>query len=298
MSLNWDGIYCALWTPTDEQGRLMERALEDNLDFLKCSGVQGLLPLGSTGEFPQLSPETRRATMEKVAQAAGPLRLMMNISDIRPSVVAELGRCARQVGAAAVSLLPPSFFPVAQEDLVEFFVRGAEAAQLPLFLYNFPERTGNRIALETVAAVVDRVPVAGIKQSGNEFGYHSQLVALGREKGFIVLTGADTRLSEAVALGVSGCVSGLSNAVPDLVLGAFSEAKTGAPQGAAVALSRMTELARRIPQVEFPLDVAAVMEARGRIVGSPKRIISNATQARYDKLVAELRTLFQQWKLI
>jgi 4-hydroxy-tetrahydrodipicolinate synthase len=236
--------------------------------------------------------------MTRVIQWAGPLRLMMNISDIRPEVVADLGRFARHSGLAAVSLLPPSFYPMAQEDLVEFFVQGAEAAQLPLFVYNFPERTGNRVALDTIAAVADRVPVAGVKQSGAEFSYHSELVELGRQKGFVVLTGADTRLPEAIDLGVSGCVSGLSNAVPDLVVQAFSDARSGVPAGAQVAHSRLRELALRIPQVQFPLDVAAVMEARGRAVGNPKRIVSAATQARYDRLVGELRALFREWKLI
>jgi dihydrodipicolinate synthase/N-acetylneuraminate lyase len=295
MASSWTGLYCALWTPTDEQGQLMEGALAANIEFIKDRGLQGLLPLGSTGEFPYLDPPLRKRTMERVAELARPMRLMMNISDLRPAVVAALGRFAKQLGADAVSVLPPYFYPVAQEDLVEFFVRAGEAAQLPLFLYNFPERTGNRVALETVAAVADRVPVAGVKQSGNEFGYHTQLVQLGREKGFVVLTGADTRLPEALALGVSGCVSGLSNAVPDLILEALESARKGGPN---LAAERMTELGRRIQTVQFPLDVAAAMEARGLPVGCPKAVISSATRSRYERLRGELRDLFREWNLV
>ncbi len=295
MSSKWGGLYCALWSPTDERGQLLEEALGENIEFLKSRRVKGLLVLGSTGEFLYLDPEMRKRIVDRVTERAAPLDLIVNISDLRPAVVADLGRFAKQAGAQAVSVLPPYFYPMAQDDLVEYFVGAGEAAQLPLFLYNFPERTGNRIALETVAAVAERIRLAGIKQSGNEFGYHRQLVQLGQEKGFVVLTGADTRLLEAVGMGVSGCVSGLSNAVPELVLGALQSAGQGLPS---LATERMAELGRRIQAVPFPLDVSAVMEARGRPVGSPKSIISSATRSRYQQLCSELKDLFREWNLV
>jgi 4-hydroxy-tetrahydrodipicolinate synthase len=297
MSLEWEGVFCALWTPTDESGQLIESALRTNLEFLKVRGVQGVLALGSTGEFLHLEFEVRKRLIERVVALAGPLRVMMNISEIRPAAVADLARFARQAGAAAVSLLPPYFYPVAQEDLVEFFVRGGAAAELPLFLYNFPERTGNRIDLETVAAVADRVRVSGVKQSGNEFGYHAPLVELGRRKDFVVLTGADTRLPEAVSMGVVGCVSGLANAVPELVVESLADARKGRP-GEGMAAKRLDELGRRISAVNFPLNVAAVMEARGMPTGCAKSLVSAGTKARIAHLVGELRELFGEWKLV
>ncbi|MBI2497233.1 MAG: dihydrodipicolinate synthase family protein, partial [Opitutae bacterium] len=84
-------------------------------------------------------------------------------------------------------------------------------------LYNFPELSGTRINLETVAAFAQRAGMAGIKQSGGEFAYHRDLVALGRERNFSVFSGSDTRLPEVFALGVDGCIGGLVNIVPDLM---------------------------------------------------------------------------------
>ena len=275
----------------------MAGALRTNLDFLQTRGLQGLLALGSTGEFLHLEPSLRKQVMQELMRVASPWQVMMNISDIRPGVVMDLARFAHEVGAQGVSVLPPYYFPVAQEDLIEFFVRAGEAAQLPLFLYNFPERTGNRIALETIAAVADRVPVTGVKQSGAEFAYHSALVELGKKKGFVVLTGADTRLGEAVPLGVAGCVSGLSNAVPEVVAQALAGARNGGTTSSNLALGRMAELARRIETVNFPLDVAACMEARGLAVGTSKSIVSPASRAKYERLVAELRKVFGEWNL-
>jgi 4-hydroxy-tetrahydrodipicolinate synthase len=271
--------------------------LKANVEFSLKGGVHGLMILGSTGEFPLLKVEERVKVVHLVRAISGATPVLVNISDLRPDIMLELARTAKDADAAAVSLLPPSFFAVAQEDLAEFFVRGGEAAERPLFLYNFPERTGNRISLETVRNVAGRVPLAGVKQSGAEFEYHSSLVALGRELGFVVFTGADTRLPEAMQLGVTGCVSGLANVVPELVVEIFAAMKAGNPEASSAAISRMRDLEGRLGALAFPLNVAAAMEARGRWIGAPKTIISPATRARYETLKAQLRALFLDWGL-
>ena len=298
MATSWEGIFCALWTPTDESGALLEKTLKTNLEFLLSKGVHGLLALGSTGEFLHLDVSERKEFLEEVLAGCSGLPVIANISDIRPAAVADLGRFARDHGAAAVAVLPPYFFPLAQSDLVEFFVRAGEAAKLPLFLYNFPERVGNRISLETVAAVADRIQLAGVKQSGGEFEYHRPLVELGRRRNFTVFTGSDTCLPEAMALGVNGCVSGLANAVPDVVSEVFACVKRGPADQHGQAAERMRQIGALVDQLEFPLNVASVMEARNLSPGHPKSVVSPRTQGRYKKLVGEFRRLFREWKLI
>ena len=293
-----EGVITALWTPTDNHGKVLREELAVQIQFLRERGVHGLMVLGSTGEFPHLEPGARMEFLETVLSMSGPLSIMANVSDIRPSVVADLARSARGLGAQSVAVLAPWFYPLAQDDLQEFFVRTGEAAELPLFLYNFPERTGNRIALDTISKVAARTKVAGVKQSGAEFEYHQPLAALGREKGFVVFTGNEARLAEAMALGVAGCVSGLANAVPELVVEIFSAAKRGAPAGAERASRRAREVTRLVDGLEFPLNVAAAMEARGLPVGQPKSVVSAATRGRYERLVAALRSLFRDWSLV
>ncbi len=294
----WDGVICALWTPTDASGCVLGDELKSNLDFIRRGGARGVLALGSTGEFLHLDLAERKSFLEKVTAAADGLQVLVNISDIRPKVMAELARFSQEIGAAAMAILPPYFYPVNQSDLVEFFVRAGEDSSIPLFLYNFPERTGNRIALETIRAVAERIPLAGVKQSGAEFEYHRALVALGREMNFVVFSGSDTHLPEAMAMGAAGCVSGLSNAVPDLVTSIFRAVQGGAPADAAVAIDRMRTIGTLVEQLEFPSNVAALIEARGLVPGHPKTIVSPATRVRHQKLVADFRGLFQAWGLI
>jgi 4-hydroxy-tetrahydrodipicolinate synthase len=297
-SATWAGIIVALWSPIDEAGRPRVQDLTQNLEFVRQAGVRGALALGSTGEFLYLDSTQRKQLLEEIIGKAQNLKVIANISDLNPRVVADLGQFARAAGADAVALLPPHFYPFAQTDLVEFFVRAGEEADLPVFLYNFPERTGNRISLETIASVADRVRLAGVKQSGGEFEYHRALVELGREKNFVVFTGADTRLGEALSLGVAGCVSGLANAVPELIVEMYDAFEGHDLKKGALCSERLRVLGGLVERLEFPLNVRACMEARGLPVGAAKSIISPHTQLRYHQLTRDLRLLFQQWDLI
>ncbi len=285
------GIIPALWTPTDASGQVLEAALRRQLERVQAGGVHGLMVLGSTGEFPLLDLSERKRVIEIVKRHAPGLPAMAHVSDIRLSTVIELGRHAQALGCAALSVLPPWYFSVAQDDLAEFFVRVGEACGLPLFLYNFPERTGNRVALETIAAVADRVPVAGVKQSGAEFTYHRELVALGRQKNFIVLTGADTRFAEALTIGCTGCVSGISDALPKLMVSVYDAFSGGDPSAVATATAKVAAVGALLDTLEFPLNVGALVEAAGLPAGEYKSAVSPRTAARRAELVVRLREL-------
>lgn len=271
--------------------------LKRQVEYFRRNKVAGLLPLGSTGEFVHLELNERKQFLKTVADLAQDLPLIVNISDVKPKAVFEMAGLAREVGAAAVSVLPPYFFSVAQADLVEFFVRAGEAAKIPLFLYNFPERTGTRIDLETVQAVAGRIELAGVKQSGAEFSYHRELAELGKRMGFDVLTGSDTRLPEAMGMGVSGCVSGLSNALAEVLVPLFEAVRSANTAEVDRLQGKMAQVAGVIDRLEFPRNVAAVMEARGFCPGAAKAVTSPRTDQTYRELVKELREIIGAWNL-
>ena len=302
------GIYSAQWIPVDATGRIDRGTLAAHLEFERQHGIAGVLALGSTGEFPHFSIDERKHVLATVAELAAPLPVIANISDIRPRAAIELGRFAKSLGLAAVGLMPPPFYPMSQPDVLAFFLHVAESVDLPVMLYNFPELAGKRIDLGTVAAFADRLPMCAIKQSGGEFEYHRQLIQLGREKGYVVMSGADTRLPEVFALGAAGCIGGLVNIVPELMVqiydacaggsGAPGTTKPGAERPAhLVAADRMAEIGRVIDQLTFPPNVAAGLVARGFSPGASKSILSPESQRLYAKVTAELSALFTQWEL-
>ena len=291
------GIFSAQWIPTDPSGRIDRASLASHLEIEKRAGINGVLALGSTGEFPHFTVDERKQTLELIAELAAPLTIFANITDIRPRAAIEIGRCAKSLGLAAVAMMPPVFYPVSQADMLAYFLHVAEAVELPVMLYNFPELTGKRIDLPTIAAFADRAPMIAIKQSGGEFAYHKELIALGREKRFAVMSGSDTRLPEVFALGGAGCTGGLVNIVPELMVHIYRICGEGRTGDAALAAERMREVGRVIDQLTFPLNVAAGLEARGINPGAPKTIVSAESRALYTKIVQEFRALFAAWQL-
>src|SRR5262249_46480067 len=138
------GIYSAQWIPTDAGGRIDRVSLATHLEFERHAGVGGVLALGSTGEFPQFSIDERKQAIAAIVDPAGPMKVIANVSDTRPKAAIELGRAAKALGVPAVALMPPPFFPVTQADMLAYFLHVAEAVDLPVMLYNFPELTGKR----------------------------------------------------------------------------------------------------------------------------------------------------------
>ena len=288
------GIYSAQWIPTDATGRIDRPSLAAHIDFERRAGIGGVLALGSTGEFPHLSADERKAALEIVAELAAPLPVLANVSHVSPRAAIDLGLHARSLGVAAVALMPPAFYPMSQADVLAYFLHVADAVALPVMLYNFPELAGKRIDLETVAAFADRAPMIAIKQSGGEFEYHRDLIALGREKGFVVMSGADVRLTEAFALGAAGCIGGLVNLVPELMVHIDRVCRQGEPGDVAVAAETMRELGRILDQLTFPLNVAAGIEARGFSPSTPKSVVSPESRLLHEKIVAETRELLER----
>lgn len=292
------GILAALWIPTDRRGRLMKRALAAHLGFLRGAGIKGVLALGSTGEFPRFSLDERKRLLATIVELAGPLPVIANISDINLRNAVELGQFARKLRLPGVALMSPGFYPLSQADLLEFFLRVAEAVQLPVMLYNFPEVTGTRISPETIAAFAERAPLVAIKQSGAEFAYHADLVELGRQKEFVVFSGSDTRLPEVLQHGAVGCVGGLANFIPEPMLAIHQAMSAGQGLAPAAAAAQMVAVGSALRRLRLPLNVAAGMAARGLDPGYPRMAVSAESTRLYQEAVAALGTHFRAWQLL
>jgi 4-hydroxy-tetrahydrodipicolinate synthase len=288
------GIYSAQWIPTDANGRVVRASLAAHIDFERRAGIDGLLALGSTGEFPFFTVNERRALLATIAELAAPLPVIANISDIRPREAIELGLQAKALRLPAVALMPPMFYPMSQADMLAYFFHVTDVVDLPVMLYNFPELSGKRIELETVAAFAEQAQMIAFKQSGAEFEYHRELIALGRDKGFVVMSGSDTRLPEVFALGAAGCIGGLVNIVPELMVELDRVVRKREAGDSAAAAEALQEVGRILDQLTFPLNVAAGLEARGFDPGTPKSVVSAESRALYEQIVVELRAVFER----
>ena len=288
------GIVCALWTPLTPDGLLDLALLDSHLDWLHSTGLSGLLALGSTGRFAHLPVPMREEFLRHVLKRAAGFPTLVNVSALDFRALVRLGGAARDAGAQGIAVLPTWFYHQAQADLVEWFVAAGEAAKLPLWLYNFPERTGNRIELGTVKDVLARTNLAGFKQSGDEHDFIHDLAKLAETTPFAVFAGADARIPESLALGAAGCIGGLANALPEAMVRVFQACTTGDVSPAANELALLRELSQRLHLVPFPMNIAAVMEARGLNPGALPPTMSRVTRAHYEQLKSEARGLMEQ----
>lgn len=287
MNSRLKGIFSAVWVPVRKNGGFDEKAFARHFQFLKKAGIHGLMIMGSTGEFVRFEVSKRKRITEYALEAAADMPTIVNVTHAGFGQAVELARHAKANGATVVSAMPPYFFKTPQADLAEFFVRLGEAADIPLMLYNYPEVAGTRIEPETIRTVCERIPVAGFKQSGSDFEYHHQLAAIAREKKFALFSGFDTRLAEALKIGAVGGVSGLSNAVPELLVRVYDEARRGGDAREPMRL--INDFCRLIDPLAFPVNIAAIVEARGFTRGYHKLPLSAETEQTYKKVVERLR---------
>lgn len=284
--MTFKGIWTAIWTPVDSSGKIMERAIEAHLSFLKQAGVRGVLVGGSTGEFVRLTLKQRKSLLDTIMKYAGPLQVLVNISDNIHENRKELSKQALEYKVSGALILPPSYYPVPQEDIAAYFLEVVlDTKDLPLLLYNYPECVRNPIEIETIKGLLKKIPLQGIKHSGSSnFEYNRKLVKI--DPNFSVLTGADTRLPEALEMGVVGSIGGMSNALADLIVQVFKD-----PQKQKEAQSKLEAISSILSPLPFPFNIAACMQAKGLEVGSPKIARSTKSLELHQKVLRELKVL-------
>lgn len=228
MSTKFLGIFPAVLTPFDSSG-IAEEALRRHIDFLIDAGVHGLYPVGSAGEGPLLDHERRKRVAEIVVdQAAGRVPVMVHVGDISTEGTIALARHAADIGASAIGVVTPYYYPLTQAQLEEHFRAVAAAvAPLPVYLYNIPSNAKNEIAAATAARLIHEVAnIEGVKDSSKDVAkLQSYLAAIGPDAN--VLVGSDDMLHPSIAAGANGLISALGNVAPELMVRLYETSTAG-----------------------------------------------------------------------
>lgn len=223
------GIVTPLITPLETPDSLDQPSLETLLEHVIDGGVAAVFVLGTTGEGPALPVSVRRQMVEVTCRvAANRVPVIVGITDSCLREALDLAEFSARAGAAAVVSAGPTYFPVAQAELERYIRQLADAAPLPLFLYNMPSHTHVRFAVPTVAAVAGHPNIAGLKDSSGEIMYlHALRHTLAQRPDFTLLVGPEEMMGESVLLGVHGGVNGGSNLFPSLYVQLYQAAATG-----------------------------------------------------------------------
>ena len=216
--------YAEIITPTltffAQDGELDTKANEDHVEFLIEKGVDGLLVLGSTGEFVAMEDSQKRALIDLYSRTIrGRASLYVGTGSTVYKETIELSNYALSKGADAVLVVPPYYFKYDEESLYSYYCDISRQIKGDILLYNYPARTGNTLGLELSKRLAqDCQNIVGYKDSSGDIEFTKNLIttmeSLGRE--FRVYSGYDSDFPKNVAHGGAGGMAALSNIIPDL----------------------------------------------------------------------------------
>ncbi|MCE8023192.1 dihydrodipicolinate synthase family protein [Billgrantia aerodenitrificans] len=209
--MNFDGIWTPVVTPFAGDNSIQFDVLGKVIDTLIDQGVHGLIIGGTTGEYYALSKDDRKRVFDYVADhAKGRIPLMAGINATTTEESLELGQYAKASGFDALLVAAPYYCQPTQEELLAHIRAVDDALDLPIMLYNFPDRTGVPMSLELIQALRDRPNIQAIKEST---GSVERLHALATEfSGQLQLScGMDDQVLEYFVWGARSWVCGASN---------------------------------------------------------------------------------------
>lgn len=209
------GTGVAIVTPFQADGQVDYTGLEALVNYLIDGGVEYLVSLGTTGENATLTAAEKQKVFEKTAEyAAGRVNLVAGIAGNNTLEVAEQIKNFKEKGYDAILSASPAYNKPSQEGIYQHYKALAEVSPLPIILYNVPSRTGSNISAETTVRLAnDFKNIIGIKEASGNFDQLNQLFR-DKPEGFLVISGDDPITLPMIALGGSGVISVVANALP------------------------------------------------------------------------------------
>jgi len=177
----FSGIFPYLVTPLDESGNLKEGVLRDLVNHLISKGVHGLTPLGSTGEGAYLSWEVKKKVVEVVVKAAaGRVPVIAGVNDMTTNGAVKQAKETERIGADGILVVLPTYFPLADQQVVEHFRTVARAVSCPVILYTNPKFAKWDFTVDTLRQLAEEANIRYLKDASGNIGKLMSIVtALG-----------------------------------------------------------------------------------------------------------------------
>jgi 4-hydroxy-tetrahydrodipicolinate synthase len=292
------GSITALITPFRD-GELDEAALTRLVEFQCDNGISGLVPCGTTGESPTLTPEehervvaiTVRAARDWAERTGRPrVPVIAGAGSNNTAEAIHYSQAAARDGADGLLQITPYYNKPTQEGLYRHFAAIAAATPLPIILYNVPGRTGVNMLPETVARLAQDCPtIVGIKEASGSPDQASEIIRLCGPD-FILLSGDDSLTLPLLAIGGQGVISVVSNIAPAEVSGLIADWRAGDTAAAQARHLRLYSLARVMFLETNPGPVKAAAAMVGLCSGElrlPLAPVMDGTRARIAAALAE-----------
>ena len=209
------GVMPVLVTPLCEDETVDETGLRKLVRRILAVGVNGVVVLGSAGEFAALADDQkRRAIAIAVDEVAGRVPVIAGTGEPGTRRAVEMTRTAARLGADAALVVPPYYYPAGKDAVLRHYRTVAAEGELPILLYNIPFFTKVTLELDIVQELAVEPGIVGIKDSSSNLRYFQQLTSTVKAPAFSVVTGSDSLLFVQTISGGDGCISPGANLVP------------------------------------------------------------------------------------
>ncbi len=284
------GMATALVTPMTENG-VDFAGLEKLVNYQIEKGIHALVVIGTTGEASTLSAEEKREVVRCVVKtAAGRVPVIAGTGANCTAHAIENTRMACQEGVDAVLVVTPYYNKATQSGLIAHFTAIADASEKPVILYNVPGRTGCNMLPATVAALAEHKNIVAIKEASGNMAQVVEIFSLCGDK-IDVYSGEDALTVPMMAMGGAGCISVLSNVVPDLASEMTNKFLAGDLAGAAALQCRMLPLVNCLFSQVNPIPAKAAVAAMGICQDILRLPLTPMEEPYRGKLLAEMRKL-------
>ena len=214
MPCNWAGVFPAVTTQFDVNLQLDLAATQGVQAALVRDGVHGLVVLGTVGENNSLSADEKRAVLRASVEAVGgKVPIITGVSEFTTANAVAYARDAERIGVDGLMVLPGMVYVPTPVELEQHFRSVAQAAGLPIMLYNNPPAYRVNIDFTTLDALAQLPNIVALKESAPDPRRFTDLYNAFGER-FVLFAGLDDLAFEGLCLGARGWVSGLTNAFP------------------------------------------------------------------------------------
>lgn len=287
------GIFTPIITPFRNDDTVDEAALRQNVAQWMETSLTGLVVLGSNGEAPQLSDAEADRIVEIVREgvpAGRPLIAGTGRESTRGTIAATRRAAAAGVDAALVRT--PSFFKaqMTADVFVRHYTEVADAAPIPVLLYNVSMFTGVNLQPEAVERLATHPNIVGLKESGSDIGLITEYITRTPDD-FTVLAGSATTFFQALCAGCDGAILALASIVPDTCMEIMQLVLDNRLDRARELQRRITPIARSVGGTYGVAGLKAALNLIGYQAGVPRPPLRSASPEVIDAIRGQLESL-------
>jgi 4-hydroxy-tetrahydrodipicolinate synthase len=283
--VDFSGIHPAVLTPFGQNRRLREDVLHEAVDWLIEQGMDGIVGLGTLGEFRSLDAAERQLVIDEVLRAAGGrVPVTIGVSAETAEEAAQLAVQAAEAGVQALMCLPPLIYHAADSEITAFFEQVASASDLPLMIYNNPTGSRNDLSPEVIAELFEVPTIVAVKECSGDARRIPAILGL-TEGRMQVLVGGDDWALEGACAGAVGWVSGVANVAPAECKELWNMCRSGQLEAANRLYRSLLPLARLDMHPKLVQFFKGALDRSGRFGGPtrpPRQPLSPEEEAMLD----------------